>query len=226
MRMTRGGDRLPHGVTTCRRPLRDRTAHEPSDRRGRRCSIRERGATLVESAIVLIPFFLLIFGLIEGSLLLSNSLTTSHVSKAGARTASALGADLQTDHHVLKAIAREGRALNRGDVQLIVIYRATSYGAEPTATCRAGTPVTGLCNVYVAADLDRTAADFGCQTATALDGPWCPTTRKTALSTEAGGPPDFVGVWVKTNHRMVSGLVGENRVLTERSVQRVEPRRA
>lgn len=181
---------------------------------------------MVEGAIVLFPFFVLLFGLIEGSLLLSDSLTTAHVSKAGARTASALGADLQTDYHVLKSIAREGRALNRGDIKLIVIYRATSYGAEPPASCRAGTSVAGVCNVYVAADLDRTVSDFGCASAAALDGPWCPTTRKTALSDDAGGPPDFVGVWVKTNHRMISGLVGQNRELTERSVQRIEPRRA
>ena len=192
----------------------------------RRPHRRTRGATIVEGAIVMIPFFVLLFGLIEGSLLLSDSLTTSHVSKAGARTASALGADLQTDYHVLRAIAREGRALNRADVELIVVYRATSYGAEPSATCRGGTAVSGECNVYVAADLDRTASDFGCLTAGALDSSWCPTTRKTALSAEAGGPPDFVGVWVKTDHRMVSGLVGQNRTLVERSVQRVEPRRS
>lgn len=180
---------------------------------------------MVESAIVILPFFVLLFGILEGSLLLSDALTSSHISKAGVRTASALGADQQTDYQVLKTVAREGRALNRGDIQLIVIYKATSFGAAPPAACRAGTPVQNVCNVYVASDLDRGPGDFGCASAGVLDGSWCPTTRKTALSVDAGGPPDFVGVWIKTNHRMISGIVGENRTITERSVQRIEPRR-
>lgn len=46
-----------------------------------------------------------------------------------------------------------------------------------------------------------------------------------ALTVENGGPPDFVGVWIETTHRMVSGLVGQQRTLTERSVLRIEPRR-
>lgn len=173
----------------------------------------------------MLPFFTLIMGLLEGSLLLGDSLATAHSAKAGARTASALGTDPLTDYQVLTAIGREGRALRRGDIQLIVIYEATSYGAEPSATCRSGVSVAGICNVYVATDLDRPSSQFGCQSATALDGYWCPNTRKTALSAENGGPPDFVGVWIKTDHKMVSGLVGSNRTLTERSVLRIEPRR-
>jgi Flp pilus assembly protein TadG len=187
--------------------------------------LRERGATMVEGAIVMLPFFTMILGLLEGSLLLGDSLATAHTAKAGARTASALGTDNLTDYQVLVTIAREGRALRRSDINFIVIYDATEYGAEPSATCRAGTGVAGVCNVYVAADLNRPSSQFGCQSATALDGFWCPATRKTALTVESGGPPDFVGVWVSTTHHMVSGLVGTERVLEERSVLRIEPRR-
>lgn len=193
--------------------------------RSARRGVRQRGAALVEGAIVMLPFFTLMMGVLEGSLLLGDSLATAHTAKAGARTASALGADVMTDYQVLRSIGREGRALRRGDINYIVIYEATSYGAEPTATCKAGTGVAGVCNVYVGADLDRPASQFGCLSSTALDGFWCPTTRKTALTAESGGPPDFVGVYVSTTHRMVSGLVGKERVLDERSVLRIEPRR-
>ncbi len=173
----------------------------------------------------MLPFLVLVFGLLEGSLLLSDSLTTAHVSKAGVRTASALGADAKTDYQVLRSIAREGRALDRADIELIVVYEATSAGAAPSATCQAGTAVSDVCNVYVASDLDRPETAFGCLSATALDGYWCPTSRKTALTASTGGPPDYVGVWIKTRHRMVTGLVGQNRMLLEHSVQRIEPRR-
>jgi hypothetical protein len=173
----------------------------------------------------MLPFFTLILGLLEGSLLLSDSLATAHSAKAGARTASALGTDSLTDFQVLAAIGREGRALRRADINFIVIYEATAFGAEPSATCKAGTSVAGVCNVYVSADLNRPSSQFGCQSATALDGFWCPNTRKTALTIENGGPPDFVGVWISTSHHMVSGLVGKERTLTERSVLRIEPRR-
>jgi len=180
---------------------------------------------MVEGAIVMLPFFTLILGILEGSLLLGDSLATAHSTKAGARTASALGTDTMTDFQVLASIGREGRALRRGDINLIVVYDATSYGAEPSATCKAGTAVAGVCNVYVSGDLNRPSSDFGCLSATALDGYWCPNTRKTALTAASGGPPDFVGVWMSTTHHMVSGLVGTNRVLTDRSVLRIEPRR-
>ena len=180
---------------------------------------------MVESAIVMLPFFTLILGVMEGSLLLGDSLATAHSAKAGARTASALGTDTLTDYQVLAAISRDGRALRRADINYIVIYEASSYGAEPSDTCKAGAAVAGVCNVYVASDLDRPSSQFACQSASALDGPWCPNTRKTALTVESGGPPDFVGVWIKTTHHMVSGLVGQERTLTERSVLRIEPRR-
>lgn len=55
----------------------------------------------------------------------------------------------------MRSIGREGRALKHGDIDYIVIYKATSYGMEPTATCRSGVAVAGVCNVYVGADLDR-----------------------------------------------------------------------
>jgi hypothetical protein len=180
---------------------------------------------MVEGAIVMLPFLALVFGLLEGSLLLSTSLATSHVSKAGVRAASALGADPQTDFLVLRAMGREGRALDRADIELIVVYKATSSGAAPSATCQAGTAVAGECNVYVASDLDQPATAFGCLSPSALDGPWCPTSRKTALTASTGGPPDYVGLWIKTRHRMITGLVGKSRELTEHSVQRIEPRR-
>ncbi len=180
---------------------------------------------MVEGAILMLPFLVLVFGLFEGSMLLSSSLTTSHVSKAGVRTASALGADPQTDYSILRSIVREGRALRRADIELIVVYEATAAGAAPSADCQAGTAVTGTCNVYVASDLDLASTAFGCVSATALDGYWCPTLRKTALTATTGGPPDYVGVWIKTRHRMVTGLVGRDRTLTEYSVQRIEPRR-
>lgn len=173
----------------------------------------------------MLPFFTLVFGLFEGALLLKDSISTAHAAKAGARTASAVAADELADYQVLKAIGREGSALRRGDIERIVIYESDELGAEPSASCRAGTAVAGVCNVYVATDLARPSTDFGCKATNALDGFWCPNTRKIALTIDNGGPPDYVGVWIQTKHRMITGLVGKDRTLTERSVLRIEPRR-
>ena len=85
----------------------------------------------------------------------------------------------------------------------------------------AGTPVTGVCNVYTYADLVRPKTDFGCLAAQSLDKYWCPTTRKISLS---GTGTEYVGVWMKIEHPWLTKLFGNTKTLTDSSVIRLEPR--
>jgi hypothetical protein len=185
------------------------------------------GAVLVEAAVALPVFVVLVLGIIEFGLAFKDYLTASNMTRTGARVASAAANDALADQRTLAALARASAAVSRGSIERIVVYRADSVDTPVPAVCT--TSATGVasgpvrCNVYRVADLDRPATDFGCQP-TSPDRYWCPRDRKVA---QAGpnGPPDLVGVWVRLRHHYVSGLVGDSVELDSTTVMRVEPRR-
>ena len=168
-----------------------------------------------------------VFAIVEIGLQLATSHAVTGAVKAGSRTASTAVSDVEADHTILQSVSRELAGLPRGKGQIvrIVVYRSTSSGQAPTSGCRAGTPATGVCNVYTAADLARPATDFGCYTGTPVVSPdryWCPTTRKSAL-TGPDGPPDYIGIYIQVNHQRVSGVVGSDTTLSDFAVNRLEP---
>lgn len=117
------------------------------------------------------------------------------------------------------------------------------------AGCLAGQPRANLCNVYTTADfvkaseqlaekrrydiakengenptLDLTKIWFGCQTTgphanQSPDRYWCPTTRNVSF-----GGSDFIGVYMKLDHRWLTRIFGTNRSIQDQSVIRMEPR--
>jgi Flp pilus assembly protein TadG len=191
----------------------------------------ERGTTLIEAAIVTLPFFMFIFAIVEVGLQLATSHAVTGAVKAGSRTASVAVSNVEADHTILQSVAKELAGLPRGRDQIvrIVIYRSTASGQAPSAACKAGTsagpPATDVCNVYTAADLTRPVTDFGCHTGVPVTSPdrhWCPSTRKSAL-TGTGGPPDYVGIYIEVTHQRVAGLVGNDATLSDYAVNRLEP---
>lgn len=183
---------------------------------------RELGVTLVEAAFVTPVFLMLVFGVIEISLAMNDNLALAHTVRAGTRVASASGNDIGADYGILQSIKRESAALPRSQIKVIVVYKATSIGQPPTATCKAGTPVVGLCNVYFPADFNEPRADFGCKSEETLDKYWCPSSRNTILTSTTG--PDYVGVWMKIEHPWVTKMFGSTVTLTDSSVIQLEPR--
>ena len=177
---------------------------------------------MIEAAIVTLPFFLFVFAVMEVGLQMASSHAVTAGVKAGSRTASTAVTDPQADHTVLQAVRKELSGLPRGEgqIQRIVIYKSTSTGQGPPSACTTGTTgVAGVCNVYDAADLKRPDTDFGCTAASSPDRYWCPTVRKTALT----DPPDFIGIYIETTHQRVTGIVGGDKVLSDYSVNRLEP---
>lgn len=208
-----------------------------------------RGAALIEAAIFTPVFFLLVFGVMEIGLAMNDSLAVSSSVKAGARMASATGNEPRADLYTMLNIARESTAINRGDIVRIVIYRPQGFGDGPTESCKAGTPKawtqgdpSGACNVYTSADLrtaevqvreetEAAAAGrpvnpakiwFGCtKPGQSLDRHWCPIDRKV---TQKGTGPEYVGVWVRIEHKWVTKIFGNSRTMEDQSVIRLEPR--
>lgn len=190
----------------------------------------DRGAALVEASVVLPVFFLIVFSILEYGVLFKEALTVDEISRIAARTATAAGNDGDADYRALRSISAAVSALDRGQLQRIVIYHASGPGDSLSsdananyATCRSGTAVTGVCNVYVATDLTRSAADFGCDPGIAPDRFWCPNDRKVAQS-GTNGPPDYIGVWVTATHQSFTGLIKADETIGRGVVLRIEPR--
>ncbi len=183
----------------------------------------ERGAALLEAALVTPVFVLVVFSILEFGLLFRDSLTTANASREGARAASTKGNDADADYFVIRTVEHGLEAMSLESLEYVVVFRAAGPGATVPAACRAASQVD-LCNRYTAADffaeLDDTAGnDTGNFRCGALDSAWCPTTRETSLS--AG--TDYVGIHVQTRHDYISGIFSGGTDLGETTIFRLEP---
>jgi len=185
---------------------------------------RQRGATLVEAALVTPVFFLMVFALMDGAWVLYGDHVIRGSASAGVRSASALANDGDADYQALAAVRRNIATIGSDKLVRVVVYRANGYGDQPTSDCRGGTPVAGVCNVYDGSDLTRAASEFGCTPGVSPDRYWCPLTRKTATS-GPNSPPDYIGVWIRARHVPLTGvIIDADRYVETHSVLRVEPR--
>jgi hypothetical protein len=194
---------------------------------------RERGATLIEAAVITPIFFLLLFGVIEVGGAYKDKLAIGNAVTAGARTGSASADDAFADYHILRAVEKSLSAAPRSSIEFVVVFNAGGPDGVPSANCKAGNDdigsgppnQTGACNVYTPEDFDAPQADFGCKIALSLDKYYCPSDRKVVLTAANGGPPDVVGVWIKMRHAYYTRFIAESVVLTDQAVIAVEPRR-
>jgi hypothetical protein len=190
----------------------------------RRCAFRESGSATVEAALVTPVVFLLIFGIIEFGWALHDKVTVASVGYAAARVASTQGSDSLADYQTLRAVAKVAAALPPSRIDYIVVFKASGPTDAVPSVCTTGTSQDGVCNVYLAADLDAPSTAFGCGT-NAKDRFWCPSTRKVAELQSSGGPPDHVGVWVKARHDSIAAVFGSGHTFTDSVVLRIEARR-
>lgn len=186
----------------------------------------DRGAVIVEAAVIAPVFFLLLFAILEFGIAMRSYLALSNAVRDGAREASVEANDSDADFNAVNLIDSAGAIIADSRIDRIVIYHATGPGAEPTAGCRAGTPSATPgqeCNIYDSSDFGRAESDFGCDPMVpSPDRFWCPTDRESAQS----APPDWVGVWMQVDHPWVTGLFGSGLTMTDHQVMRIEARSA
>ena len=172
----------------------ERPTRLPTAMRARR---GERGAAMVEFALVSVILFTIIFGLIEGGLLVRARNSMNNSADDAARRGAVAGADPSADWQILQQLRARG-TLAAADINFVVVYRAPSSDSDPTAACRAGTPVADVCNVYELADFEIGSSSFDCGDAT-LDGSWCPNDRA------VDGDFEYIGVYIDATHSGVTG---------------------
>ncbi len=193
--------------------------------------LAERGATLVEAAIVTPLVFLLIFGIAEAGYAYFGKLTVNNMSTVGARSGSGEANEGLADYAILQSVEKASAGMEAARITMVVVYRATSFTDRVPTACKtasvANTTSTRGCNRYVGADLSLGSDQFGCVgppgPTVKKDNSWCPTTRKVALG-GSNGPPDYIGVYVQAVHPGIAGIFGSSFTFSTDTVIRIEPR--
>jgi hypothetical protein len=172
----------------------------------------ERGAALVETAILIPVVMLITFGIIEFSSAYQSSSVASSAARSGARVASAeaLLPTFATD-----AALAAGTALHTvgsEEPQEMWVYKADDTTGYPSSgnftTC------STKCIKYVWLPASRKF-----DTANPTGGGWAANTQNACNSSNW----DSVGVYVKLKHKFLTKLFGANITLSDHAVFRLEP---
>lgn len=188
----------------------------------------DHGATIIEFALVL-PFLLLLgLGTVEMGLgWVAHDRLETAVAQA-ARVAAVSGNRVETDRDILVTLRASLTAEALANLDRVVVFKSTDAGgAVPTGcikvqgdTSQVG--VSDACNTYTGASVRAASAvdmtGFG-GGPTDLDRYWKPALRKATLV----GPPDYVGVWVRTTHHAVTGGFFGNITMHKVSIFRIQP---
>jgi Flp pilus assembly protein TadG len=172
---------------------------------------KERGAVLVETAILIPVVLIITFGVIEFSPAYQSSSIAYTSARTAARTASA---EALLPTYATDAAAAAATALHtvpRNEPVEMWIYRANSTGFPESggfSSC------TTHCIKY-----DWIPATRKFDTANPTGGGWAYTSQNACDAANW----DSVGVYVKLNHRFLTRLFGANINLQDHAVFRLEP---
>ena len=189
----------------------------------------ERGAALVELAIVVPLLGLLVAGIIEFGTGWRDSLTVSSSTRASARVVSNMADNRLADFEALLSLRSALAGIDGFTIEGVLIYDASRPDGEPDASCfdASGNPqdsFVGDCNFYSSAQVySITAADFAgvVNCVGDPDEHFCPLTdRETSL---VAGVTD-IGVWVRIKRDWFTDMFpGTGMTITDRTVMKVEP---
>ncbi|MCC5951969.1 MAG: pilus assembly protein [Acidimicrobiia bacterium] len=201
----------------------------------RRPRCDDRGAVLIEAALVLPVLALLMLGIIEFGMAFRQVNVIDRGSSSAARVGATLGNAPLTDYEILRSVNSTLNTTQRVEIERVIVYRSTTAdGAVPPA-CLAINPsgfgafgVAGTCNVYSAEQVANeslvgfprgAAANPSCAGGS-WDANWCPIGRSKDRPN-----PDVVGVFIEGRYDALTSLIpgtGEL-MLSQRGVYMLEP---
>jgi len=175
---------------------------------------RQKGATLVEAALVFPILILLIVATLELGLLFKDYLTLSYISREGARVGALAGNNAEADCAILRGIGSVANGDDLARLSSVQIFKADQDGNQGLTNQATYVPGNDpeICNV------PSTAAD-GWTITTA----WPPITRQTVIGSQ---DLDIIGVRVTLDRNWVTGFPPFRgpMVLDESTISRLEPR--
>ncbi len=180
-------------------------------RRGR----DQRGAVLVEAAIVIPILMMITLGIIEYGGAYRENAAVANAARAGARVASSLpktdfGCTAPCSDSALTVAAAVSSAMQSFGANAppqLWIYKVGVAG---------NTPPFASCTSCVGYNWNSSTKSFG---GSMLGTGWLATKQNACAS----GPPDQFGVYVKTKHTAITRLFGGDRTLTGTTIMRLEP---
>ncbi|KAA0236006.1 MAG: hypothetical protein JJLCMIEE_00659 [Acidimicrobiales bacterium] len=196
----------------------------------------ERGAVMVELAIVAPLIVMLAMGIFEFGVAYRSDLSVGNAGRSGARIGSNAATHNLADHAILSGLGSAMSDLDLDKVNMVVVYRADDADGEVPPGCitssalSAGGSNADNCNTYDKNDLMNVVNDpVGSQSS--FDDPncvgdkdafWCSATER-ENSQGAPGGPDYLGVYISYDHDLVTGLFGATFTITDHTVMRLEP---
>jgi hypothetical protein len=179
----------------------------------------ERGATLLETAIVLPMLIMLALGMAEIGFLVIDHMAISNAAREGARVGAAAGQYTDgantADTLILRSVEQAVCQLENGEVTGVTIFRANGVSGQVPGSA-------ALKNIYAApADGILNCSPTGATTFTCINScAWTPALRDNTLP-----GLDDIGVLVQFRHDPVAGLfpfTGPMNV-SDKAVMRIEP---
>ncbi len=236
----------------------------------RRLDRNERGATVVEAALVTLPFITIIFMIMEFGPMFFEWSSGKNAASEGVRLESIVGDGDNADYDTIRSMRNSLK--NLGDkLDYVIVYKAKNLRDKVPTVCTAlatsrqpdvdtdpvglfvsdpgltvenypwgapsAPPIQTACNVYYPRmfslpnipnwkyDRDKAIAPVP---VFSLDRFWPGRYRVAYLS----GPQDFVGVYVQSSHRSITGLFpqlgtdAKPRIIRNTGIVRIEPSRA
>lgn len=173
---------------------------------------RERGAAVVEAAIILPLLLVLAIGLSEIGFAAIDRLTMANAAREGARVGAAAGDSANADLSILRSVEQASCSLHYGSLVSVEIYEADANGdpSDPASKLNRYTP-SGSLNCTNSATTNLTCAN-GC--------PWTAGSRSTVVTNL-----DEVGIKVTYTHDWITGIPPWTGSVTwtDQTVMRLEP---
>lgn len=167
----------------------------------------QKGATIVEAAIILPLLLIILVSLMEMGVGFKEFLTTDFVVKEGARIGAVAGNDIDADCAIVTTMMANYSAADLADLDSILIWEVNDSGGS-----------TGNQNTWTY----LTAQDpLDCALGWSKSGNWPSTSRGVTV---AGGL-DILGVTIDTKHDWITGIPPWNGTMdiVRTAIQRLEP---
>jgi Flp pilus assembly protein TadG len=180
----------------------------------------ERGAVAVEAALVTPLLMLLVFGIIEMSLLMRDAAGVTNQVRAGARIASteaSAGTPVSASTPALaddavNAVANAGSSMALSSVNWVLVYQANQYGYPLPAANQTNVTCVTNCIKYV---WSATSNKF-----IRSSGSWDTSTINACVNDPSR---QSVGVAMSARHQWVTGLFGSGVDVPARLMMQFEP---
>lgn len=178
---------------------------------GPRLRSGERGAVLVETAILLPVLLLVVLGIIEWSSAYHDSSVTADAARAGGRLAAAEALNPSYATNAAQSVAAALKSLPPNEPVAMYVYKANANGYPGTAS------------------------DFSTCTTNCIKYNWLPASRSFDTANPLGGgwpassqnvcnqPFDSLGIYVKIQHNFITNLFGATVTLDDHAVFVLEP---